>query len=1221
MFIISRFLFVSKEIYIIYIFSELSLLTSAAVKIHSEEATFVQTSAIPAILKSLNEMGCVLITGPPGSGKSRFAMETLFRYCDQNNHYTMVNLPNISDWHDVININDNCIVLCDDIFGKTNSFYNEDIHSKYVEAVYTCVKTGHVKVILTMRDNIKRRCSTVISKHRLLCNDTFVDLSSAKFQMSHVEKRKCLLNYLKKYGVHETSDRQEENYDTASYNLKETSFIHSSTINCIIENKSNSIIDFPQICYMFTSNRAFLKQGLAFFKHANKILCENITDMKKKQSTDECHFNRMDFTILTSVLLNWDRIDVENLNLEQIKNVSLSIFGQQENLLTRHGVIESVNRLLNGNYLKKDRNSYCFQHRTILEAVFLSCHGIDTASMVQMMDFPFIVEMTRPEDYSELEGEIIYKVSEQYYTLLAQQLLCHLCNDYTDNPYDFAKTASESPIIQLTDTKIIDSLCNMFRQKEHFKCFSRSMYIYSLPLPTFSENSLLQLALTDSFHLSTALLIYCKTDDTILDYLQSDICKTLSFDNESAVLCTECIKISFLCFCRILNETKARVAWNIIKLHNIRLEDIPGFVDNGLVEIFRNTSSIELLCRVIDDPMSTLLNVDGFLGFLFDKDFKMENLKLLLNAFDRNIFTKLLWMEAACKINDMELIKCFCEHFTFSTIDMVLTIKEACIKGDKELLKYLTVTYAAENKELLDYIWELTSVLGSPFFIMFIKVYFQIYGAGLFNMTDVMSWAYSNPDKDFISCVLDNVDYSLLDMNSIMKVACDNEYFDIVSFFMYLLSSIDPNLFELNPVIDFACKRNNKDILKTILRKCDPKLININKIVVWTCSQNDVEFLEFLLETVGDDTFYTHSSAINYALELVCRNGCLESTKLLFKKVSQNSLDVSKAFRMALESNNKDLVMFLLETCEQKYIDLNSIIRESISSIEDVGCFKVLFQGIYDFSLSTENLIRIIENAFENNNDEIIMIIVENAEHDDINSLFQWSCERGDLSFTKLLLEKLDLALVDFTSAMRVACCSQTCNVDIVKLLVKSCENPPLDFKKTMTKACSMGNFDLVRFLLDTFDCNVFDMKSVFNWTCAKGNYQHVNHLLLNFDQELFDFKCALNNACTTGNEDVVILLVGIKEPSFFDYNSAIEDACANGYLQIVKIILERYDHTCFDMSSLFMSACHANNLKVVEILIEKGYTRLWKDIKIMKKKSQNAELISILCNFSFRKK
>lgn len=93
-------------IYLFICFSEILRLTDAAVKVHLEEGTFVQTSAMPAILKRVKEKEHVVIMGPSGSGKSRIALETLQQYSKEHSQYTMLNLPNISEWQKVIDMNE-----------------------------------------------------------------------------------------------------------------------------------------------------------------------------------------------------------------------------------------------------------------------------------------------------------------------------------------------------------------------------------------------------------------------------------------------------------------------------------------------------------------------------------------------------------------------------------------------------------------------------------------------------------------------------------------------------------------------------------------------------------------------------------------------------------------------------------------------------------------------------------------------------------------------------------------------------------------------------------------------------------------------------------------------------------------------------------------------------------------------------------------------------------
>ncbi|CAG2207129.1 unnamed protein product [Mytilus edulis] len=749
-----------------------NFLILAALKVHTEAGTFVETCAVSAAMTFLKKFGIVVITGPPGSGKSRIAMELLHQFSNQEKSYQVLQLPDISEWQDVIELNEDCIVLCDDILGRINCDLDENIHSKLIDMIITYVTNGHVKVIMTLRERVKRIRNCLFTRRRSLLCECIIDLSSESFQMNDEEKRECLVNYFHRYGIEETCDTHQENYSEISQHFSGTVFFHTSTVRAIIQAERCLALDFPQTCVLFTSNRKFLKQGELFFKHANEMLCQDILDIKRKGETDIDSL--IDFTTLTFIAINGCSIDKGDINIQDINEVSSSIFSQRK-IITRYNVIESVERL-NGTFLRETSNKiYTFQHRAILESVLMSCHYIiKETNLIKAMDFDFIIEMTRPDDFIEEDGRVIFKISSENYSYLAKELLNRLTDMYLGDPYLFTKLVCESPIVLYTGKQIIKHLCVLFRKKRLFEYFrNKSFYLVQ-----FSSREI-----KNAFDLTVAILIYCNNDCKVLEYLQGAIMKNLS--SKSVENCKTTLIIAFFTLCKTLDYQKLFLILEIFKLNSIELNGRQEVID-GCVAISKEVSSLEFFCDIVADD--NLFDVNCFVTCLLIDDFSLEKLHVLLSKFDRHSFSIPLWIGTVCMSKRSEYVRELLLWFDVNFSDVQSALSEACVNENLELV-YFFITKTPEYNILdMEAILHETCEFSSLEFL--VQLLQKLDTHTLLNITPMLIWACKSDNIELIHVLIENMNHNMFDLNTVMEWACENRNDELV---IYLLEKIEHN--------------------------------------------------------------------------------------------------------------------------------------------------------------------------------------------------------------------------------------------------------------------------------------------------------------------------------------------------------------------------------------------------------------------------------------------
>ncbi|CAG2225122.1 unnamed protein product [Mytilus edulis] len=173
--------------------------TKALIEGDLKEDTFVMTKAVTDGLLLLKQNGVLLITGHAGTGKSRISRHILHMVCSENNTYKYLKLNTLEELENMIHREEHAMVLLDDIFGETNCIYNREKYVPILDKVHAYVCQGNIKVIITIRDTVKRQCQEVFENHRLF-QFQFIDLSSNNYELANFEKERFSTNTCKQFG-------------------------------------------------------------------------------------------------------------------------------------------------------------------------------------------------------------------------------------------------------------------------------------------------------------------------------------------------------------------------------------------------------------------------------------------------------------------------------------------------------------------------------------------------------------------------------------------------------------------------------------------------------------------------------------------------------------------------------------------------------------------------------------------------------------------------------------------------------------------------------------------------------------------------------------------------------------------------------------------------------------------------------------------------------------
>ena len=1140
-------------------------------------------TAVTVAMDNLLTFGIALITGHPGTGKTRMGLELLHRYSTRFRNYRCIQLYNLSDWRDVLSIEDMYIVFLDDVFGKTNLIYSDNTDNKHMDTILTYVQNGQVKVIIAMRENIKLMCSRLFLNHRLFKNIPDLNLGSDALGMNKNEKRRCLLKYFEGNNIEETEEAGKENYlQISCLNQSETIYIHTKTINNIVDLKSSPLIGFPESCYLFTTYRRFTRQGLSFFKHANEILCQDIADIRQEGNTS--YNARMDYTVLVYVLVRGDYLKLKYLDLDLIRRLMTSFYATRETPIGLLDVEDSVKRLTH-NFLKPKYDHtpdvFAFQHRTIFEAFILSCPNVDPEVMIESMDIDFIIEFTRPENYNKVEGEVIYTIPDTLYELLAQRMIFHLVYDFLYSfvradilnadksmpsditlykPLTFVKRICTSLIIRLTGTEILGRMCEEYKRIKG-NVIWESWYQENIEIPQYNSQCNKSTLCCKYFDLPVAFLMLCENTDDVLLYLQSVVNDILKSKREaySYWQCKMAIRETFIFSCLHMDKRKITILWQIIKDHDMSIfqaEDLFDFsnkIVDGVRILFHNKHLLTLLSDTIDDPaLFKLLNVfKGEVMYLYGED-KDEKTICLLKRFDSDY-----------------------------TYDVQTAIKDACYRKELSLLQFLLDNF---DQDYFDFN---SAIKCMPFrlddgeddsLVNMLQLFMEKFGETMISRDIVMEVAITRRDKSLVKYLLSKFDKTRFDIQSAMR----KSWYCSSDFLLFLIETFDQDQIDMKSAMTLGCSIGDIDLVQSLKNKYDHGLFDWQNALEAACQEKygytcNIKLIKLLLEINKTDSLDEKS-----IMDMACLNGSLTTVLFLLDTFEHKTLNIRSAVNMACRSGDFDKITVLLLRFDNDLLDIGSAFYQ----VCRCGSLRTVKYFLKKFDSDILNINDAICHACRCSNVPVIMYLLETIAHNllDINSLLVHACLSGEIETVTLFVDIFDYKLFNANMIMQQACLSSS--IQMVKHLLQKLSRRDLDLTLAVNMSCRSGSRELVNFWLKTVDHNLIDIKSALNMAFLSGNLKCVESLLRVNQFKDYDLPMALNMACLSGKVEVVKFLLEEFSIQSFDMQSAMNKACLSRSADVVRVLFGKFDHKLFNLKTAMNMACQIWNIEAVKYLL-----------------------------------
>lgn len=198
------------------------------------------------------------------------------------------------------------------------------------------------------------------------------------------------------------------------------------------------MLGFPLTVYRFVNNIKFLQLKSSFFNTPTDAIMDEVNKMRLKGNDNDN--SSLQYAVLVYTALNGNSINNSDETIvNEILSIVDAVYGKKIRC-TKRDVSDAIGDMLDQMYFMEDPSHRCFRfrHITLQESVILSFADADATSMnkiIPILSLSFIVNVARSEEYMKKEGEVVLKVPQKCYPLLAERVVKLFLEDETKLPF------------------------------------------------------------------------------------------------------------------------------------------------------------------------------------------------------------------------------------------------------------------------------------------------------------------------------------------------------------------------------------------------------------------------------------------------------------------------------------------------------------------------------------------------------------------------------------------------------------------------------------------------------------------------------------------------------------------------------------------------------------------------------------------------------------------
>ncbi|VDI51632.1 Hypothetical predicted protein [Mytilus galloprovincialis] len=1132
--------------------------TKALIEGDLKEDTFVMTKAVKYGLLLLKQNGVLLITGHAGTGKSRISRHILQIVCSENNSYKYLKLNTLAEWGTIICREEHSIILLDDIFGETNCIYNREKDIPILDKIYAYVCKGNIKVIITIRDTVKRQCQEVFEKHRLFKFE-FIDLSSDNYTLDYFEKKGILVKYMK-------TVRQ------SNYIEKHGFFVNSKGVIMLDWNEVSGIImgnpveGFPLAIYQFVHNETYFQLGCKFFDRPTEAILDDINHIRCK-GEDERKF-MIWYAILVYIAINENSINLDDSsNVSEVKKMIDAIYGQTINL-KRYHILDAVKEL-KGSYLViiKNNQIYKIHHQRLLESVILSFAQIDEENInkiIPLLSCSFFLNMIKPVSYQEKEGEVVLKISTYSYEPLAYRLVDIYMAYVSDNKvvYDFVKALYDTEIFQEDGLLLLPYLLEAF-EKEDYK----DKYTENMSKSGRSNQLAVHLKSKQCF-LTTLLSTSVDKRETtfeMFNFILQELKQILKTSNDFCTL--DNIKAELI---SSLYDTCSNKDVQFVKatLDMVEETKIPVLLDQGI-----SLSRIGFSSFGLFEDHDTCDRCDTtyiFLTFCIWKAYEAFNepvLEYLLSKYNEIQFEVCLFLEMIYTKDwigtESSLSYKPLEWMVNRFVDQNVVSSDFIIKTACQCNLWDTVVYLASSCRTFDAYSSLELLLDKD---------------GAYRFPEASDFCRK---KDLFNFLLPKIDIALTDLTPIVisilkKTHVPDNVFD----------AILPECLNKTNILILACKNAHFYVANLIMEKST--IIDIQSALIAACMQvekngfwrmtrsekSNVEINKLKIVKYIFQKFVFEQFDLNHACQEAYHSGYFNIMSWFVKNIDITILDLEIIIESALVGGKVEILEYIMD--EHKIVNLDKMgVLKYITKYYTARYYVVILKTVSAIWKSAKckselKMEEIVKMAYEGKCFELLVWIHRNCKLQisfNAKRLFRLACQECRIDVAKWVIhtfEQISLK-IDEGNLFTIACDKiyemQEITTQIIGIIDRTRDVTlmnPSDLKTGVLKLISHEGVvtwkkknDFMDFkmslVIDILGNNLIylstdDIEEIMYKSLEQKYYDLVNWLLENKGSSSFDKQKILNKALTDGEIKTIKILK--KEFHCLDIHEAIIHAC-----------------------------------------------------------------------------